>query len=440
MKETLIQFGEGNFLRGFVEHFLQMMNDSGVYDGKAVIVQPRDSNKVEGLMKQNCKYNLVLEGMENGNSVQKTVQITCVSRAIDPYKNFDSYLELAQLKDARIIVSNTTEAGIVFDDKCKLDDKPCTSFPGKLTQLLYERYKKALPGFIILPCELIDNNADELKSCVLKYARLWGLQNEFISWVENENRFCNTLVDRIVSGFSAEKASEIYEKTNRYDSYLVTAEPFHLWVIEGDFESELPLKKGGVNVVWTDDVSLYKTRKVRLLNGAHTSIVFTGLLMGCQTVKECTENDTMNAFLRKCLLQQLLPSLQENEENKEFALSVLERFSNPYIKHKLKSISLASISKFKARVLPGIVSYKEKFAVLPDALILSLASLIYYYKNHQPDDDSSIVDTIKSSELDDILKNTELWGVDLSFALSQTAVCYDKICKDGIEETVKWIL
>lgn len=440
MKETVIQFGEGVFLRGFAEDFLHKMNEQGTYDGKAVIVQPRNSNKVEALNKQNCEYTLILRGVHKGKEVNDFIEVKSVSRAVDPYKDFSSFLSLAHNKDFRIIVSNTTEAGIVFDESCSFSDRPCSSFPGKLTQLLYERYVSGLGGFIILPCELIDNNGEELKKCVLAYCKLWELSNDFALWIENENHFCNTLVDRIVSGFSAPDEKELFKKTGKRDLFLNTAEPFHLWVIEGNFENEFPLKKSLINAVWTDDVSVYKKRKVRLLNGAHTSIVCLGLLMGLETVKDCTDNSLMNDFLNKCLMEEILPSLGESEEEKAFAQSVTERFSNPFIRHLLSAISMNSISKWGVRVLPSIIEYKDKFGELPCCLVLSLSALIYYYKNFKPNDDITAIDKIKNGSLEEILKDTSLWGADISFMLAKVTEYYNKIENHSVEETIKCVL
>ena len=249
MKETVIQFGEGNFLRGFFDYFLHKMNEKGLYDGKAVVIQPRAGGKCSLLNEQNCKYNLYLRGIKDGEIVKEHTFVESISRCVDPYKDFEDYIYLADNPDFRFIVSNTTEAGIEFVDTCKFDDKPALSLPGKLTQLLYRRYKNGLNGFIILPCELIDNNGAELKKCVLKYAELWNLEAEFVNWLENENHFMNTLVDRIVTGYPNDETKEMHPD----DKFLDTAEIFHLWVIEGDFEDEFPLKKAGFNVVWTDN-------------------------------------------------------------------------------------------------------------------------------------------------------------------------------------------
>ncbi|MBQ4572813.1 MAG: tagaturonate reductase [Clostridia bacterium] len=436
MRETVIQFGEGNFLRGFFDYFLHKMNEKGLYEGKAVVVQPIPMGRVAELNEQDCKYNLYLRGIKNGEIVKEHTFVESISRCVDPYKNFQDYMALADNPDFRFIVSNTTEAGIEFVDTCKFDDKPALSFPGKLTQLLYRRYKNGLNGFIILSCELIDNNGAELKKCVLKYAKLWNLEEDFVAWLENENHFANTLVDRIVTGYPNDETKDMHPD----DKFLDTAEIFHLWVIEGDFEDEFPLKKAGFNVVWTDDAKPYKKIKVRILNGAHTSLVAGALLSGVETVGEAMNNEVAYAFLNKCMKEEILPTIGENDESISFANSVFDRFKNPYIQHKWRSIALNSVSKFSVRVLPTLLEYKEKKGKAPMGLTLSLANLIYFYKNDNPDDNADVMATMKDDSIADILKNTSLWSSDLSDLTEIVTEYYNKIDTMGAKETMKWIL
>lgn len=436
MKETIIQFGEGNFLRGFFDYFLDSMNKQGLYDGKAVIIQPIEIGRIAELNGQNCKYNLYLRGIENGEIKQEHCLVESISRGIDPYKNFEDYIELADNPDFRFIVSNTTEAGIEFVDTCKFDDKPALSFPAKLTQLLYKRYKNGLNGFIILACELIDNNGTELKKCVLKYAELWKLEADFISWLENENHFVNTLVDRIVTGYPNDKTVNLHPD----DKFLDTAEIFHLWVIEGDYEDELPLKKAGFNVVWTDAAKPYKKIKVRILNGAHTSMVAGALLSGIETVGEAMDDETVSAFLNKCMTEEILPTIGDNEDSRAFANNVFDRFKNPFIQHKWRSIALNSVSKFSVRVLPTLLEYKEQNGVYPKGLTLSLANLIYFYKNDIPEDSKAVVSAMKNGTIEEILKNTSLWQADLSAMTQIVTEDYNKIHQLGAKDAMKWIL
>ena len=436
MSETVIQFGEGNFLRGFFDYFLHKMNEKGLYNGKAVVIQPRAGGKCALLNEQDCKYNLYSRGIQNGEIVKEHTFIESISRCVDPYKNFEDYIALANNPDFRFVVSNTTEAGIEFVDTCKFDDKPALSFPGKLTQLLYRRYKNGLNGFIIFPCELIDNNGLELKKCVLKYADLWNLETEFVAWLENENYFVNTLVDRIVTGYPNDGTKDMHPD----DKFLDTAEIFHLWVIEGDFEDEFPLKKAGFNVVWTDDAKPYKKIKVRILNGAHTSLVAGALLSGIETVGEAMADETTSAFLNKCMAEEILPTIGDNDDSRTFANNVFDRFRNPFIQHKWRSIALNSVSKFSVRVLPTLLEYKEKNGKAPKGLTLALANLIYFYKNDTPDDNADVVATMKNDSIAEILKNTSLWGSDLADLTEMVTEYYNKIDTIGAKETMKWIL
>ena len=438
MKETILQFGTGNFLRGFADYFIDSLNKQELYDGKIVIISPTDSKTVEKINAQKGKYNLILRGIEHGEPISKRTEINSISRAINPYCDYEEYLNLAKNPDLRFIISNTTEAGISFDDACRLTDKPASSFPGKLTQFMYERYKNRLKGFVILACELIDNNGNELKNCVLRYADKWGLESDFIRWIESENSFCNTLVDRIVTGYPKEEAETIFAQIGFCDELLDTAEPYHLWVIEGDFEKELPLRKGGFNIIWTDNVSPYKKMKVRILNGSHTSLVFPSLLCGVETVGESLNDRLLNEYLNKCLFGFILPTLGEAEENKAFANAVLERFRNPYIRHLWKSISLNSVSKFTARVLPTVKDYVEKNSSLPEPLVFSLACLIEYYKTNEVQDKSETVAFIKDKNVSEILSNTALWGMDLSIMKDMIEESIEKIHNNGIREAIQW--
>lgn len=440
MKEKILQFGTGNFLRGFADYFIDKLNKDNLYDGKIVIVSPTDSKQVDVIQAQQGKYNLYLRGIKNGREVCRRTEIHSVARAINPYRDFNAYLELALNPDLRFIISNTTEAGIAFSPDDKLTDSPAKSFPAKLTQLLYERYKAKLGGFVIFACELIDNNAKELEKCVLKYAKLWNLEKDFIDWIGNKNKFCNTLVDRIVTGYPNDEAQTLFSEIGYEDKLLNTAEPYHLWVIEGDYENELPLSTAGLNVIWADNVTPYKKMKVRILNGSHTSLVFPSLLCGVETVGESLNDDELNPFLDTCLFNYILPVLGESDENRDFASAVLERFANPYIKHMWKSISLNSVSKFTARVLPTIADYIKKYDEIPKPLVFSLACLIEYYKTNNVSDDQSAVDYIKSHSVNDILSNTELWNCDLSDMSAFVNECLERIHNNGIREAVRWIL
>ncbi len=411
----VIQFGEGGFLRGFADWMLQKLNEKGLFDGSIAVVQPIREGMCDMLTAQDCMYTHIIRGAEG---VEKSV-IDVISHCVKPYEDFEAYLSLADNPDARFIISNTTESGIAFRDTDKATDTPPESFPAKLTLLLKRRFDKGLRGFILLPCELIDRNGDNLKRTVLQYAALWELGEDFAAWVEKENVFCNTLVDRINTGYPKGEELDLgYE-----DDMVNTSEFFHLWVIEteADIEAELPFSAAGLNVIVTRDaLERYRTRKVRILNGAHTSMTPYALLSGLETVKDCMDDGEMSAFLRGCLFEEIIPSLDmSKEELTQYASDVLVRFSNPYIKHYLASISLNSVSKYKVRVLPSVLSYKEKFGKYPTRLVFSLAKLIEFYKNGDPKDSAEVIEYMKRASLEEILSNSELWGEDLSGLLDE---------------------
>ena len=413
--ERVIQFGEGGFLRGFVDWMIQKMNDNGSFSGNAVVVQPIESGMCDMLTAQNCCYTHVIRGVEG---VDKTV-VNSISRCVKPYEDFEAYLALAENPDFRFVVSNTTEAGIVFSDEDKVTDAPPKTFPAKLTLLLKKRYELGLPGFIFLPCELIDRNGDNLKRCVLEYAKLWGIGEGFVQWIERENIFTNTLVDRINTGYPKGENLELgYE-----DNMVNTSEYFHLWVIETDcdLEAELPFSKAGLNVIVTKDkLEMYRTRKVRILNGAHTSLVPYALLSGLDTVKSCIDDEVMREHIRKCVFDEIIPTLDlPREELIAYAENVLERFGNPYIKHYLSAIALNSVSKFKVRVLPSILEYVKRYNKMPETLIFAFAKLIEFYRTDMTNDDRDVVEFMKSATTAEILANTKLWGEDLSFLLPE---------------------
>lgn len=413
--ERVIQFGEGGFLRGFVDWMIQKLNDSGIWEGSVVVVQPIEKGMCDMLSSQDCLYTHVMRGLENGEPTVRKDAITCISRCVKPYEDFEAYKALAKNPDFRFIFSNTTEAGIAYEADDKLTDAPPKSFPAKLTVLLYERFTAGLDGFVIIPCELIDKNGETLREIVLRYADDWNLGDDFKTWVEKENKFCSTLVDRIVTGYPRDEKIDLgYE-----DNMVNTSELFHLWVIEGDtsLREELPFDKIGLNVIWTEDqLYKYKTRKVRILNGAHTSLVPYAMLRGFDTVKSCMDDKEMLAYLRACIFEEIIPTLDlPEEELKEYAENVLERFSNPFIKHFLSSIALNSVSKFKVRVLPSLLTYIERYQKMPKTLLMAFGALLKFYRTDMANDDAAIMEFLKTASVEEALANESLWGQDLSF-------------------------
>ena len=417
--EKIIQFGEGGFLRGFVDWMLQKINEKSDFNGSVVVVQPIEMGLCDMLSAQNCMYTHLIRGIEG---VEKDV-IDVISRCVKPYESFDEYLALAENPDFRFIVSNTTESGIVFSDEDKITDAPPKTFPAKLTLLLKKRYELGLGGFIFLPCELIDRNGDNLKACILKYADLWQLGDGFKNWIENDNIFTNTLVDRINTGYPKGENLELgYE-----DNMVNTSEFFHLWVIETncDLDRELPFSSADLNVIITPDkLEMYRTRKVRILNGAHTSLVPYALLCGFDTVKSCIDDENMREHVRRCVFDEIIPTLDlPKDELVDYANSVIERFSNPYIKHYLSSIALNSVSKFKVRVLPSILEYIKRYGETPKTLVFSLAKLIEFYKVGTPNDAPEVVEFIRTHEIGEILANEDLFGQDISFLKEEIEKC-----------------
>ena len=415
--EKIIQFGEGGFLRGFADWMIQKMTDCDAFEGKVVVVQPIEQGMCDMLSAQDCKYTHIIRGSEG----VETTRVDVISRCVKPYEDFESYLALADIPSMRFIISNTTESGIVFNENDKVENAPNVSFPAKLTLLLKRRFDKGLGGFIILPCELIDRNGDNLKKCVLQYADLFGYGADFKAWVESENVFTNTLVDRINTGYpKGEDLNLGYE-----DNMVNTSEYFHLWVIETDFdiEAKLPFSKAGLNVIVTKDkLEMYRTRKVRILNGAHTSLVPYALLSGLDTVKSCMDDEIMKEHVRKCVFEEIIPTLDlPHDELEDYANNVLIRFSNPYIKHYLSSIALNSVSKFKVRVLPSILEYNKRFGKLPETLTFAFAKLIEFYRTDMTNDAQDIVDFMKTASVKDILAKTEYWDTDLSFMYDEVA-------------------
>ena len=422
--EKVIQFGEGGFLRGFVDWIIQIINEKTDFNASVVVVQPIKNGMCEMLEKQNCVYTLVMRGLKGGEPTVDKKVVDCISRTVNPFDNFDDYLALAENEDFRFIVSNTTEAGIAFSKEDKIENAPDVSFPGKVTLLLKKRFELGLPGFIFLPCELIDKNGETLSECIAKYIDLWNLGEDFKAWVKMENIFYNTLVDRIVTGYPRDEKIE----TDFEDNMLNTSELFHLWVIEGpdSIKNEFPFDKTDLNIIVTDNLERYRTRKVRILNGAHTSMIPYALLEGVETVGDCMKDEKMSAFVKKCVYDEIIPTLDlPFDELKGYADDVFERFENPYIRHLCASISLNSVSKFKVRVLPSILEYIKRTGKNPENLCISFGKLIEFYKKGNPNDDEQVMKFMKEKSVPEILANVDFWGEDLSFLSDEVSKYVD---------------
>lgn len=447
LPERVLQFGEGNFLRAFVDVFINELNEHNLFNGSIVVVQPIPQGMADVINHQEGNYTAILRGLENGVLVDNRLLVTCISRAINPYTQFDEYKALIKNPDLRFIVSNTTEAGITYVETDDCTDTPPASFPGKIAALLYERYQifggDPSKGFIFIPCELIDDNGDNLKDCVLRHARNWKLPQGFIGWVNNCNEFTNTLVDRIVTGFPKNEAETLQQELGYKDDLIVTSEPFHFFAIQTRKEwmqtlkDSLPFAKVGLNVVLTEDVTPYKQRKVRILNGAHTMSALAAFLKGKNTVKEMMSDPQMAEYLRRGIYNEIIPSMDlDKEDLNNFAASVFDRFANPHINHLLLSISLNSVSKFRTRVLPSILEYHKRTGGLPRELTYSFAALLAFYKGteikdgvlignrngeeYKITDDMHVLEFFKNawSNPETIVSQTcaniEFWGVDLT--------------------------
>ena len=447
--EKVLQFGEGNFLRAFVDYWFDLANEKADWNGKCVLVQPIAPGLAKMINEQEGLYTLYLRGSENGQKVDDKRVISSVSRCLNPYEkaDYEKMMDVAASDDLEIIVSNTTEAGIVYDPACQQNDCPPSSFPAKLTQVLYHRYKAGKKGIIMLACELIDNNGKELLKCVNQYIDQWGLEDGFKKYVNEDCTFCGSLVDRIVPGRirDPKEVAELEEKHGYADPLLDVGEVFGVWVIEGDTKLNdiLPFRKAGLedHVFVTPDMSPYKKRKVRILNGAHTGFVLGAYLAGFDIVRDCMHDETILGYMNKMLLQEVVPILPLDQDDcKKFAAAVEDRFNNPFVNHELMSISLNSTSKWRARNMPSFLEYIKKNGKLPTCLTMSFAAYIAFYSNNIQElndkglvckrakgneytvsDDRYVLEFYNAHKDDDIptlvhavMTNEQMWGQDLT--------------------------
>lgn len=389
----VVQFGEGNFLRAFVDYMIDILNEKTDFNGSIAIVKPIPYGSLTRFETQNCLYTVILRGWENGEMVNVSRMITAVDRAVDGGSSWTSLAELAECPTVRFIVSNTTEAGIILDENDSMEGVP-TTYPGKLTKFLYERYLAfggtEESGVILLPVELIEDNGQKLRSYVLRLAQIWQLPSAFTAWLTEHCVFCSTLVDRIVTGYPATEAEDLWEKLGYRDELLDVGEPFSLWVIESkrDIRKELPFERAGLPVVFTEDLSPYRERKVRILNGAHTASVLAGWLYGKNIVRDMMQDAVMGEFVRKTVMEEIAPLVPlERSDVDAFAEAVFERFENPFIDHELLAIALNSVSKWKTRVLPSFRDFYHKNGVLPKRLTFSFAALLAFYTSSDLRDD-----------------------------------------------------
>lgn len=389
--DKIIQFGEGNFLRAFVDWQIDLLNEHTDLNAGIVVIRPINTDFPPSLSTQDGLYTAVIRGLnEQGEAVRESRLIRSVNREINIYRQFDEYLALARDANIRFMFSNTTEAGIAWNEADQFNDAPPSSFPAKLTRLLFERFEHfngaADKGWVLLPCELIDYNGEALRELVLRYASHWQLPAAFTQWLTENNRFCSTLVDRIVTGYPRDEVAALQTELGYQDSFLDTAEYFYLFVIQGPKElaQELRLDKLDLNVRIVDDIKPYKERKVAILNGAHTALVPVAYLSGLDTVGQTMDDAQISSFVEKTITEEIVPVLDlPEDELLSFSQAVLSRFRNPFIQHQLLSIALNGMTKFRTRILPQLLTYQQQKGKLPPRLTFALAALIAFYRGER---------------------------------------------------------
>lgn len=465
--ERIIQFGEGNFLRCFVDWIISHMNEKTNFNGSVVVVQPINKGMIELLNKQDCLYHVNLQGIEKGKVINSYRLIDVISRALSPYEDFNEFIKLAEIPEIRFVISNTTEAGIEFDPSCKLNDRPASSYPGKLTQLLYHRFKyfngDQSKGLIIFPCELIFLNGHKLRKVIEQYIDLWELGDGFRQWFFNTCAVYATLVDRIVPGFPQKNIENIKEHIGYNDNLVVQGETFHLWIIEAPNElaNEFPASQSGMNVLFVPSEEPYHQRKVTLLNAPHTLLSPVAFLSGIDIVRDACQHEIIGKYIHKIIYEELIETIDlPREDLIEFADSVMERFINPFVDHQLTSIMLNACSKFVARDLPGLKEYIKRKKTLPKGIVFGFAALLTYYKGGSredgkkiiPNDIPVIIDFMnevwnsKASIYDiahSILENNKIWNENLNDIpnLTEQISYYLYIIKEkGMLEAIREIL
>ena len=445
--ERVLQFGEGNFLRAFTDYWFDMANEKAGWNGKCVLVQPIAQGLTQLINRQEGLYTLYLRGRQNGEKVDAKRVISSVSRCLNPYEkqDYDAMMDVAAGEALEYIVSNTTEAGIVYDPSCRLEDCPPASFPAKLTQVLLHRWRAGRPGVVVLSCELIDNNGKELLRCVNQYIKQWGLKEGFARWVNGDCTFCSTLVDRIVPGRirDAAEAARLEDENGYRDALIDVGEVFGVWNIEGPewLAEKLPFRAAGLNCPVVPDVTPYKKRKVRILNGAHTGFVPGAYLAGYDIVRDCMQDDVILGFMNRMLHEEVIPTLPLDRQDLEaFAAAVQARFNNPFINHELMSITLNSTSKWRARNMPSLLEYAQTAGKLPPCLAMSFAAYIAFYSSdiqalteqglvcrrpkgneYTVSDDRWVLEFYYSRRgvsdetlVHDVMTNEKMWGQDLT--------------------------
>ena len=461
----IMQFGEGNFLRAFVDWMIDKANNDGIMNHGIALVQPIGGGEVvkQIFQKQDNLYHVYLEGIKDKQPVKEVALIKSITDIINPYTEYKKYEELFLNEGLELIFSNTTEAGIRYEEGDDLNAEPPKSFPAKMTALLHKRYRKfngdAAKGLQIVCCELIEDNGSTLREFVIRHAQANNLGEDFVNWVKSANHFYDTLVDRIVPGFPKETINEIQEEIGFEDNLVVKGEYFHVWAIGGDssIKEKLPLDKAGLNVLFMDDIRPFRAKKVRVLNGAHTAMVPLALQLGCETVMDAFNTPEVEQFINRMVAEEVLPGIGEDpEELKAFAAKILERFYNPYLKHYLKDISLNSLSKWETRDFPTVADNYNKLGKQAKLTTFSLAALLVLYSGQSevgftPNDTSEFVQFIQSTFnkedikgwVNGIINNDKIWTAplkDLPGFADEVAVAVEAILSKGMKAAITEVL
>ena len=443
--ERIVQFGAGNFVRAFVDWIMQQLNEQTDFASSIVVVKVTPHGTYDALDQQDGLFHIHLQGIQKGSPVSQTKLITCISRTVYPYHDYDAYRSLARQPEIRFLISNTTEAGISYNESDSANDAPPTSFPAKLTAFLHERYQHFAgaddKGCIIMPTELVEDNGAQLRDMILRYAQQWELDAGFSIWIREHNIFCNTLVDRIVPGFPHAQSEQIFNELGYEDKLLVMGESYHSWIIEApvSLQDEFPVDQTDLHVRIVADAHPYRQTKVRILNGAHTAMVAVGYILGLETVRECVEHPVMGTFLRDLVYKEIIPSMDlPEDELKQFADDVFDRFRNPHIHHRLLSIATNSSTKMRTRLLPTLKCYHKKYNALPERVVIAFAAFIRFYKGEWQgetiplSDDPAVIDRFRqrwqSLDIDGlvtaVLQDEALWHEDLS----QIVGLHERLC------------
>ncbi len=479
-KVKVMQFGEGNFLRAFIDWIINSMNKAKVFDGGVVVVQPMPFGRCKELNEADGLYTLYLQGLQDGKAVREHEIIKCLQDFINPFEQYDKYLEYALSDDLEFVISNTTEAGIAFDPNDTDFSKCPNSYPGKLLAFLKKRYEAGKKGLYIIPCELIDHNGATLREVLIQLAKHNHMDKKFIEWIEKKNKFYNTLVDRIVPGYPRNDAAQFQLDLGYQDQNMVVGEIFHLWCIDAqsvddpkeakanleELKSKLPCDKAGLNVLFVDSIVPYKQRKVKILNGSHTTLVPVSYLAGIDTVRETIEDEQLGKFVKEFIFDEVIPTIDiPHDQMVAYSNSVLERYMNPYVRHELMSIALNSVTKYKERVLPSVLQNINNLHKLPKHALFSLAALMTFYKGVRPvcnnaeiklADDPKFIEMFKNlwSEFDgtkagatklvtQVLGLKEHWGLDLNTLPGVTEFVADSLYAQAtmsMREAIKAIL